>query len=47
MQPKIPLTQARLKELVNYDPATGIFTWRVGRVGCGAAAVAGSGHTAG
>lgn len=36
------LTQIRLKEVLNYCPKTGIFTWRTTRPGCAASSVAGN-----
>ena len=36
------ITQKELKELVNYDLDTGLFTWKFGRVGVKKGAICGS-----
>lgn len=44
---KQTLTAGRLRELLHYDPATGVFTWLVHRQRHRAGTVAGSPHSAG
>jgi len=41
------LTQERLKEVLDYNPETGVFVWRVSKGPCKAGSVAGNAHITG
>jgi hypothetical protein len=47
MRKKLPLTQTRARELLDYNPTTGVMTWRVRRGPNKAGAVAGYIHPSG